>query len=100
MAPRTLSVLVAMLLTPVLAAENMPKDVAEFLKRGELCEHFRQEPWPEGESEEETERRKFIAKQIEEFCTGLPETRLNLQEKYRGKPSVLEKLNEMKKWVE
>jgi hypothetical protein len=93
MVPRALLIFMAILLTPVLAAENVPKDVAEFLKQGELCEHFRQEPWPEGGSEEETKRREFIAKQIEAFCTGLPEVGFNFREKYRGKSSVLEKLD-------
>ncbi|WP_228217214.1 hypothetical protein [Aromatoleum toluclasticum] len=99
-AQRTLVVLMPILLNPALAAEDVPKDVAEFLKRGDLCEHFRQEPWPEGRSEEETERRAFIVKQIEEFCTGLPEAAFNLQERYRGNPSVLKELNEAKKWAE
>jgi len=100
MVPRTILILVPILLTSVLDAEDVPKDVAEFLKRGELCEHFRQEPWPEGGSEEERERRKFIAKQIEDLCTGLPEVGLILREKYHDKPSVIEKLDETRKWGE
>ena len=96
MVPRTLLIFVPILLTAALATEEVPKDVAEFLRRGELCDHFRQEPWPEGGSEEERERREFITKQIEELCTGLPEAGSSLREKYRGKSSVLEKLGEAK----
>ena len=94
MVSKKLLILLPILIPPVLAAENVPKDVAEFLKRGELCEHFRQEPWPEGGSEEAIERREFIAKQIEDFCTGLPAAGSNLREKYQEKSFVIEKLNE------
>lgn len=81
MAPPTKLILAPMLLAPlVLAADDVPKDVAEFLEQGELCEHFRQEPWPEGESEEEKQRRGFISKRIEEFCPGLSEVGSSLRE--------------------
>ncbi len=49
-----------LLATPILAVAELPKEVAEFVERRELCEHFRQEPWPEGTSTEEHERRDFI----------------------------------------
>ena len=100
MGPRVPLILVSMIVTPVLAAEDVVKDVVEFLKRGELCEHFRQEPWPEGGSEEEKDRREFITKQIEEFCTGLTDAGLNLRQKYHGNPSVIEKLEEANEWGE
>jgi hypothetical protein len=101
MTARTKLILVPILLAPsVLAADDVPKDVAEFLERGELCKHFWQEPWPEGGSKEEKQRRDFISRQMEEFCPGLSEVGSKLREKYSDKPSVLEKLNETKEWVE
>jgi len=98
MATRTFLALVLILLASVLAAEEVPKDVAEFLERNELCEHFRQEPWPEGQSDEEKERREFIAKQIERFCTGLNDTGRNLRRKYHGNALVIDKLNKVEEW--
>ena len=97
---RALLTLVPILLAPTLAAEQVPHDVAEFLRRTELCAHFRQEPWPEGKSEADTERREFIVDQIEEFCTDLPEANRNLREKYFDDPSVISGLNKAKKWEE
>lgn len=67
MTTRALLTLVPMLLAVTLAAKEVPHDVAEFLRRAELCAHFRQEPWPEGKSAEDAERREFIVKQIEAF---------------------------------
>jgi hypothetical protein len=97
---RLLLTLVLILLAPTLAAEELPHDVAEFLRRAELCTHFRQEPWPEGKSAEETERRDFIAKQIGEFCTGLPEESRKLREKYLRESSVINEMNKAKEWEE
>jgi hypothetical protein len=37
-------------------------------QRRELCEHFRAEPWPEGQSVEDKERRAFIAGQLDRYC--------------------------------
>jgi hypothetical protein len=30
-----------------LATEGYPQEAAEYIERREICEHFRQEPWPE-----------------------------------------------------
>lgn len=97
---RALFIFVPILLTPTFAAEQVPSDVAEFLRRTELCAHFRQEPWPEGKSAADTERRGFIVNQIEEFCTDLPEAKRNLRDKYLDHPSVISELNKAKKWEE
>ncbi len=100
MMTRALLTLVPILLAPTLAAEQVPHDVAEFLRRTELCAHFRQEPWPEGKSAADTERREFIVNKIEEFCTDLPEANRNLRKKYFDDPSVISELNKAKKWEE
>ncbi len=78
----------------------MPQDVGEFLRRAELCVHFRQEPWPEGKSAEDAERRDFIVRNIEQFCTGLAEEDRSLREKYRGESSVIKALDGAKEWEE
>jgi len=97
---RSLFIFVPILLTLTLAAEQIPHDVAEFLRRTELCAHFRQEPWPAGKSAADTERREFIVNQIEEFCTDLPEANRKLRDKYLDHPSVISELNKTKKWEE
>ncbi|MCK9262476.1 MAG: hypothetical protein M0R18_01500 [Deltaproteobacteria bacterium] len=96
MMTRALLILVAILLTPTLAADQVPHD-AELLRRTELCAHFRQEPWPEGKSAADIERREFIVNRIEEFCTDLPEATRNLRDKYLDDPSIISKLNKAKK---
>lgn len=100
MMTRALLILVTLLLAQTLAAEQMPLDVAEFLRRTELCAHFQQEPWPEGNSAADTKRREFIVNQIEEFCTDLPDVSRNLLDKYLDDPSVISELNKAKKWDE
>ena len=82
-----------LLAAPILAAAELPKEVAEFVDRRELCEHFRQEPWPEGTSTEEHERRDFIVNQIKQFCTGSDEVAQKLRRKYKNEQAVIEKLD-------
>lgn len=66
---RNILALFFMLAATELAAAELPKDVVDINERHELCEHFQQEPWPEGTSTEEHERRDFIVNQIKQFCT-------------------------------
>jgi hypothetical protein len=49
--PAVLGLLLAA--SPSWAAESYPQDVAEYIERRETCEHFREEPWPEGSSAED-----------------------------------------------
>jgi hypothetical protein len=44
--------------------------LAPCIQQRELCAHFRAEPWPEGSSVEDKERRDFIAGQLDRYCTG------------------------------
>ncbi|EKD31767.1 MAG: hypothetical protein ACD_77C00255G0003 [uncultured bacterium] len=96
MVTHALLVIIIILLAPFGTSAEVSTDVEEFIKRGELCAHFRQEPWPEGESDEVKERREFIVQQINQFCTGLHEAGNNLRQKYRGDPLVIEKLDGIK----
>ena len=75
------------------AAQVYPPEVAEFLERRELCEHFRQEPWPEGASAGDEERRAFIAAQFERYCSGTDGALEALKRKYGNDRSVLERLD-------
>ncbi len=74
------SLVVFLFATPLLAAEVLPPDVAALIERIQICEHFRHEPWPEGASTEDRERRTLIASQIELHCTGLDEAARTVRE--------------------
>jgi len=75
-----------------IAAEAYPRDVAEFVERREACEHFREEPWPEGSSIGDRERREFIAGQFERFCRGSDRAIHELKKKYQDDRAVIERL--------
>ncbi|MGH8354225.1 MAG: hypothetical protein ACRERY_11970 [Pseudomonas sp.] len=82
------------------AAENLPHEVADFIERREVCEHFRQEPWPEGASVEDTERRAFIAGQFERFCRGSDNAIQELKKKYENDRAVMERLGQYEPNIE
>lgn len=82
------------------AAEAYPQEVAEFIERRELCEHFRQEPWPEGASAEDRERRAFIAAQFERYCSGSDGALEALKNKYGKDRAVVERLEEYEPDIE
>lgn len=68
-------------------AKDWPADVAAFIEQRDLCDHFRgEEPYNE-------ERRKFLAKNIVELCTGTDTMLAHLKEKYRRHAAVLERLS-------
>lgn len=90
---RPLRVLLALLLAGAAhAAERLPPEVARFVARRELCEHFRQEPWPEGATPAAQERREFLARQLGRHCTGSDRALAALKAKYRAEPGVRERL--------
>lgn len=74
-------------------AAELPAEVADHLARRELCQHFRDEPWPEGNSLEDRERRSHIVSQIDSNCTGLEQAGQDLRRRYIGQPSVIRELD-------
>ena len=64
-----------------------PADVAAFIEKRDLCDHFR------GEEPYDEERRKFLEKNIIELCTGTDKKLSALKEKYRGNSAVIERLS-------
>lgn len=75
-----------------LAAEAYPQEVATYIERRELCEHFRQEPWPEGASAEDRQRREFIASQWDRYCRGSDQALRELKRKYKANQAVMDRL--------
>lgn len=78
---------------PLLAAAGGPSEVADYIERRELCEHFRDEPWPEGSSPTDKERREFLVRQLERYCKGADAGLRELKRKYKDERSVIDRLN-------
>lgn len=75
-----------------LATNGYPREVALYIERREKCEHFRHEPWPEGASVEEKERRQLLVQQFANFCHGSDLTMRELKKKYENNRLVMDKL--------
>lgn len=95
--PAALALLFA---TSPLAAESHPPEVAEYIAQREICEHFREEPWPEGSSVEDKERREFIAARYKRYCTGSDQTARELKGKYKNNRTVMDRLEKYEADIE
>ena len=76
-----------------------PRDVQSFLNRRNTCDHFRGESF-EGNSPEQRERRTFIIRQLERYCTGTDKQLAALTQKYRGSKMIMEQLNQYEDNIE
>ena len=94
MKPRRLPLLAAVLSLSAQAQNAMPPDVARFVERRDLCDHFR------GEEPYDAERRKFLEESMRQFCTGTDSQLKALKSKYKAEPKVLSKLNEYESQIE
>jgi len=74
--------------------QKLPADVARFVQRRDLCDHFR------GEELYDAERRAFLEKRMREYCTGTDAKLAALKRKYRGRFDVMAKLGEYEATVE
>lgn len=74
------------------AGDPLPHDVERFIERREVCEHFRGEPWPEGSTREDAERRSFVARELEKHCAGSDAQLAALRRKYRNDKTVIRTL--------
>ncbi|MBD5804074.1 hypothetical protein AZOA_35170 [Azoarcus sp. Aa7] len=83
-----------------LATENYPQDVAGYIARREICDHFRSEPWPEGGSSEERERRDFIAAQLHQYCKGSDQALRELKARYGDNRMVMDRLEKYEAEIE
>lgn len=83
-----------------LAEEAYPQEVSDYIAKREICEHFRQEPWPEGSSSEERERREFIAAQFERYCGGTDQAIRKLKTRYKDNKSVIKALEKYESDIE
>jgi len=65
----------------------LPADVARYVEERDLCEHFL------GEEPYDAERRKFLEKSVNQYCTGTDRKLKALKLKYKDQPQVLSRLN-------
>ncbi|MEI8326206.1 MAG: hypothetical protein WCH44_12745 [Betaproteobacteria bacterium] len=88
--------LILVIAAPLLAqaGDVLPADVAQFVQRRDLCDHFR------GEEPFDAERRAFLAMRLREFCTGTDRQFEALRAKYQDNEDVMSKLNTYETKVE
>ena len=78
------------------ARENpLPHDVAQFVERRDLCDHFRGEPY-----EGDPERQRFVEQQSNRFCRGTDQQLMDLKRKYSSNPAILSRLGVYEACVE
>ncbi len=65
---------------------KIPIDVAKFIERRDLCDHFR------GEEPYDEKRRLFLEKNTIEYCTGTDKELATLKLKYKNNRHIIEKL--------
>lgn len=68
---------------------DYPHEVRAFIDRRAECYHFRGEPWPEGDSAYELERRKELTAEMKNACAGSDARLIALREKYRDDANVV-----------
>ena len=72
---------------------DYPADVRVFLDDRALCDHFRGEPWPEGDAAEDRERRHEIVDGVRAACTGTDRRLDALKNRYANDPAVMRVLS-------
>jgi len=84
------------LLLAACAAPPPTPDLATFLERRALCDHFRGEvPDPP-----DAQRMREVSQQIDAYCTGTDAQLAALRQRYRGDPAVTKQLAQFEDHVE
>lgn len=76
------------------AAPSLPPDVAEFVERRDLCDHFR------GEEPYDAERKAFLEKTIVELCTGTDQQLASLKLEHSSNSVAMAKLSQYETDIE
>jgi hypothetical protein len=81
-------------------AAALPADVETFIKNRDICDHFRGEPWDDGNDPETKARREFIFRQLEQHCTGTDQRLARLRQKYRDDQPIIQRLSSYEDRIE
>lgn len=68
---------------------DYPHEVRAFIDQRDSCDHFRGEPWPEGDSPNGLERRRELTSAMKTACTGTDARLLALRAKYRDDANIV-----------
>lgn len=68
---------------------DYPHEVRAFIDQRDSCDHFRGEPWPEGDSTGEGERRRELTSAMKTACAGTDARLLALRAKYRDDANIV-----------
>jgi hypothetical protein len=79
---------------------SLPADVRAFVEDRDGCDHFRSEPWPEGDDEQARERRRFLIDAMRTGCAGTDKALEALLQRYRDDPAVMKVLAEFERNIE
>ncbi len=77
-----------------------PDDVRSFLDDRDLCDHFRSEPWPESDSEEDRARREQLASGVKTACAGTDRRLAELRIRYRDDAAIQQLLSQFEGAIE
>lgn len=61
-----------------------PADVRAFIEDRDACDHFRSEPWPEGDTDEDRQRRRQLVEGVRTSCAGTDRRLAELKRRYAG----------------
>lgn len=63
---------------------DLPADVRAFVEDRDLCDHFRGEPWPEGDAEADRARRRQLVDGVRTNCAGTDHRLAELKSRHAG----------------
>jgi hypothetical protein len=75
-------------------AVALPADIETFIKSRDICDHFRGEPWDDGNDPEIKARRDAIFRNIELHCAGTDRALARLRHKYSGNRPIIQRLSD------
>jgi hypothetical protein len=79
---------------------DYPHEVRTFIERRAGCDHFRGEPWPEGDDAWARERRKTLTDAMRKQCTGTDAELVRLRTQYRDDQAIAAALREFEDDIE
>lgn len=92
-------------MTPAASTEHegycgFPADVRAFLDDRDLCDHFRGEPWPKGDSADARARRRELIDGVRTACAGTDRRLDALKVRYRDDPAIMQLLSGFETGIE